>query len=222
MYSLTEFIVSHKWKNEQCLQIFWSCLTHFSVQAPGSHGSFLINNSLVFIEHSPGSFVLRSWCVLPCWTLVRTVWRLFYNQPHFPWRELRLSCVRNLGLCRHSSSCFNTIFHTHLLKKKFIYFWLHGISLAVLGLHCCAWASSSHNEWELLSSCGTWTPHRGGFSCGAWALGMRAELQHMNLVFLRHVGSSWTRDRTHDPCIVRQILNPWTTREVLLYTTLNC
>ena len=29
----------------------------------------------------------------------------------------------------------------------------------------------------------------------------------------QHVGSSWTRDQTSIPCIARQILNHWTTRE---------
>ena len=33
------------------------------------------------------------------------------------------------------------------------------------------------------------------------------------LVALRHVGSSWTRDRTRVPCIGRQILNQCATRE---------
>ena len=37
----------------------------------------------------------------------------------------------------------------------------------------------------------------------------------MVLVALRHVGSSWTRARTHVPCIGRQILNHCATREVL-------
>ena len=41
-----------------------------------------------------------------------------------------------------------------------------------------------------------------GFSsCGAWAQ-------------LWYVGSSWTRDQTCVPCIGRQILNHWTTKEV--------
>ena len=37
----------------------------------------------------------------------------------------------------------------------------------------------------------------------------------MRLVALRHVGSSWSRDRTCVPCIGRQILNHWITREAL-------
>ena len=35
----------------------------------------------------------------------------------------------------------------------------------------------------------------------------------MVLVALSHVGSSWTRNRTRDPCIERWSLNHWTTRE---------
>ena len=35
----------------------------------------------------------------------------------------------------------------------------------------------------------------------------------MSLVAPRHVGSSRTRDQTSIPCIARQILNHWTTRE---------
>ena len=35
---------------------------------------------------------------------------------------------------------------------------------------------------------------------------------------LWHVGSSWTWDEVHVPCIGRQILYHWITREVLLST----
>ena len=38
--------------------------------------------------------------------------------------------------------------------------------------------------------------------------------RHTGLVVPRHVGSSWTRARTHVPCIGRRILNHCTTREV--------
>ena len=34
---------------------------------------------------------------------------------------------------------------------------------------------------------------------------------------LQHVGSSWTRSGTHHPCIGRQSLNHWTTREVHIF-----
>ena len=35
----------------------------------------------------------------------------------------------------------------------------------------------------------------------------------MGSVAAQHVGSSWTRGRTCVPCIGKQTLNPWTTRE---------
>ena len=41
-------------------------------------------------------------------------------------------------------------------------------------------------------------------------------LGHVALVVPQHVESSRNRDRTHVSCIVRRILNHWTTREVLL------
>ena len=43
---------------------------------------------------------------------------------------------------------------------------------------------------------------------------MWAQLWPTSLAALWHVGSSWSRDRTHVPCIGRPILNQWTTREV--------
>ena len=83
--------------------------------------------------------------------------------------------------------------------------------LTVLSLCCCFRASSSFSYWGLLSSCGVQASCDGGFSYwGPWALG------HVGLVALWNVESSWTRDGTCVPCIGRQILNHWTTREVQL------
>ena len=51
--------------------------------------------------------------------------------------------------------------------------------------------------------------------------GVRAQAQqlwHTGLVALWQVGSSWTRDQTGVPCIARQILNHWTTREALRFS----
>ena len=46
--------------------------------------------------------------------------------------------------------------------------------------------------------------------------GSRSQTQWLwHLVALRHVGSSWTTDQKHVSCFLRQILNHWTTREVL-------
>ena len=39
-------------------------------------------------------------------------------------------------------------------------------------------------------------------------------MQPTDLVALQYVGSSWTRDPNCAPCVGRQILNHWTTREV--------
>ena len=52
---------------------------------------------------------------------------------------------------------------------------------------------------------------RGLSSCGAQVLECR--LWHVGLVVPWHVGSSWTRHRTHVPCIGRRILNRSVTRE---------
>ena len=40
------------------------------------------------------------------------------------------------------------------------------------------------------------------------------KLWQTGLVAPRQVGSSWTRDQTRVPCIGRQILTYWTTREI--------
>ena len=47
---------------------------------------------------------------------------------------------------------------------------------------------------------------------GSWA--QAQQLWCMGLVVPQHVGSSWTRDGAHVPCIGRLISNHWTTREV--------
>ena len=49
---------------------------------------------------------------------------------------------------------------------------------------------------------------------GLWQTG--SVVVALGLVAPQQVGSSQTRDRTHVPCIGRQILNRWTTREVLV------
>ena len=44
--------------------------------------------------------------------------------------------------------------------------------MAALDLDCCVRAFSGCEEWGLLSRCGAWASHHGGFSgCGAWAVG---------------------------------------------------
>ena len=66
--------------------------------------------------------------------------------------------------------------------------------------------STGSSLWWLLL---LWTGSRAHrlSSCGS------QYLWHTGLAALRHLGSSWTRDRTHVSCIGRQILYHWTTRE---------
>ena len=100
--------------------------------------------------------------------------------------------------------------------------------MAALGLHCwvfvaacglsLAVASGGYSsmrctgfslQWLLLLR-STDSRHKGFSNCG-----MRAQqLWCKGVVAPRHVGSSKTRDRTYVPCIGRQILNHWATREV--------
>ena len=96
-----------------------------------------------------------------------------------------------------------------LFLKKFIY-----LFMAVLGLHCCAWAFSSCGEQGLLFvvRCGARASHCSGFSC------CRPPAQHVGFSSCgTHVGSSRTRARTRVPCIGRWILNHCTTREVPIF-----
>ena len=76
---------------------------------------------------------------------------------------------------------------------------------------------SSGGKRELLSSCGAWASHCGGFSsykaqglghmgfstCGSRALQHRLNSCGTGLVALWHVGSSRTRDQTCVSCTVR-------------------
>ena len=94
---------------------------------------------------------------------------------------------------------------------------LAGAAGAGLCLCCCTWAFSSCIERGCSSlPCADF--YRGGFSCcGAQAL-RRVDFSSCGtrgLVASWHVESSQTRDGTGVPCIGRQILKHWTTREVL-------
>ena len=105
------------------------------------------------------------------------------------------------------------------LKKSMNYF------LAVLGLHCCVWAFSV----VVSGGCSPVVVHRLFIAVASLVSEYRLQgartqwLWHIGLVAMWHLGSSWTRDRTHGPCIGRQILNHWTTREVLnLHSCIYC
>ena len=112
----------------------------------------------------------------------------------------------------------------------------------MLGLHCCVQAFSSCGKWGpiLYRDCEGHSlfsvvkaSHCSGFSCcAAQALGLKVlvAMKHGGLQPMgskswtqwlthAHMGSSWIRDWTDVPCIARQILNYWTTREALNFLT---
>ena len=81
----------------------------------------------------------------------------------------------------------------------FIHFWLCWVFIASFMAFC------SSSEQGLLSTCSALAFYCGNFSCfGAWILEHRLSscvLEHTALVGLRHVGYSWTRDRTCCPLL---------------------
>ena len=115
--------------------------------------------------------------------------------------------------------------------NKFILFIY--LFLAALGLRCCVLAFSSCGEWGLLFvvvrglliAVASLVVERGLQARRLqqlWLAGSRAQVQQpwcTGLVAPRHVGSSWTRARTHVPCIGRRILNHCATREALLMSS---
>ena len=85
------------------------------------------------------------------------------------------------------------------------YFWLCCVFIAAHGLALVA-AREGFSLWWLLL---------------VWSTGSRAWAQllwRVGLVAPQHVECSWTRDRTLVPCLGRQILNHWTTREVPVWS----
>ena len=106
-----------------------------------------------------------------------------------------------------------------LLFVWFLMFAL-GISfvVAALSLHCCVPVFSSCSEQGYSQALGC----TGFSSCGSQALEHRLSSCHAwGFVALQHVGSSWTRDRTHVPCTGRRTPTHCTTGEVLNHTFLS-
>ena len=103
--------------------------------------------------------------------------------------------------------------------QTFFFFFFFFKFLAVLGFCCCAQAFFSCGEWGLLSSRDVQASHCGHFfCCRAWALecGLSSCGTLVSVVITsQHVESSQIKDGTCVLCIGRQILNHWTTREVL-------
>ena len=68
-------------------------------------------------------------------------------------------------------------------------------------------------QWVEATLCSSFQTLTGGGFSWLWSAGSR----HSGLVARRHVESSQARDRTYVPCIGRQILIHWATREVFLH-----
>ena len=111
------------------------------------------------------------------------------------------------------------LFFPFFLFLNYVFIFLHRVYIAACELSLVALSRAALH-------CSAWAFPGSGFSrCGAQAVGVQAQwlrtqaqrllISTCGLVALRHVGSSWTRDQSHAPCIDRQILNHWTTREIL-------
>ena len=107
-----------------------------------------------------------------------------------------------------NSQPFST-FEPHDWVGKYYFIWPHSVFIAMLKFF------SSFDKWELLSSCSAVASLAAGHG-SRYVGSIVAQLSpwHKGLVVPLHVGPSRTREGTHVPCIGRQILNHWTTREV--------
>ena len=128
----------------------------------------------------------------------------------------------------HLFNRLSTFYFIFKLNLFIFYFWLCCVFVAVRRLSLVvvsgdysslSCAGFSLRWLHLLRSMGS---RQVGFSsCGTpaqhlWLMGSRAQTQHLwhtGLVAPWHVGSCWTRARTHVLCIGRRILNHCTTRE---------
>ena len=122
----------------------------------------------------------------------------------------------------------NSLYFLFFSRNLFIYFWLCRVFIVARGLSLVA-ASEGYSSLRctgllrwflLLRSTGS---RRVGFSsCSTrarqlWLAGCRAQGQQLWRTGLDapwHVGYSWTRARTHVPCIGRRTLNHCATKEV--------
>ena len=103
------------------------------------------------------------------------------------------------------------VFFFSFLKKIYLF-------MAVLGLRCCTQAFSRCSEWGLL-----FVAVRRLLTAVASLLPSTSS-RHLGFIscVLRHVESSWTRGQIHAPCIGRQILYHWATREAFLCVFVLC
>lgn len=106
-----------------------------------------------------------------------------------------------MKLCTLFNTCVSAALDLHCWAWAFLWLWRAGAAL-----HSSAQAAPCSG----VSCCRPRVPAHSGFSSGSvWA----QELWPLCLVALRHMGSSWPRDQTHIPCIDRQMLHHWATKE---------
>ena len=130
--------------------------------------------------------------------MIRNRWREKHWEPQRYWNHLG-----NQGLANQSVAKLSFIF-----KKIFF---------VVLSLPCCAQIFSSCRKQGLLLLCGLLIEVVSLIAEHRLQAHRLPQLWCMGLVAPHQVGSSWTRDQAHAPCIGRQILNHQTTREVLSF-----
>ena len=117
--------------------------------------------------------------------------------------------------CSYYSHIFQFCFINVYL---FIYFWLCWVLVAAcrLSLVVASGGYSLVAVFGPLSAVASLV-----IELGLWVQGLQWVWLSCGsgLAALRLVGSSWTRDRTHVPCIGRWILTHWATREILYFST---
>ena len=101
--------------------------------------------------------------------------------------------------------------HVSFFKNSLV-----NLFLAALGLHCFAQDFSGWGEQSLPSNCDAWPSHCGGFSCcraqALWHAGFSSYGAWGSVA--RQHGESFRTRGTRVPCINRQSVNHWTTKEV--------
>ena len=85
----------------------------------------------------------------------------FFDDGHSDQCEVIHHCSFDLYFSNYYQhwACFYELF-----AYLYVFFGEMSVYLAVLGLSCCVRAFSICAAWELLSSCGVWVSHFGGFS----------------------------------------------------------
>ena len=105
-------------------------------------------------------------------------------------------------------------------QYQLLCFFFLSVFLVALGLHWCTWPFSSHGRWGLLSNCGVWPSHCGGF------YSPRAQaLDPWSWVVVVHrlscpMGCGILLDQGSSPCPLhwQRDSKPLDTRELLCYS----